>query len=301
MPRPEKHLQILEVRFRPTGIAAHVLRANALRGLFYTALRQYDAEYETELHNRYHDRPKPFSVAPLFSGGQLAGLRLGLMEKRLREKVYAAWFNEGKAPGHNQRRPYLTVFSADRRTAEVEVEVEALLAQEALTYQQLYEGDYDYAGVRLELLTPAIYKHSQATDPQGGRRLVAIEPHFIWKRYQLVWETMRLAYGAHTVGLPEGFLALVTDRVCLLREQMEVALVHGITTEHQPPRQRQDVEWAGLLGTLDYVWQAQDLPAERPYWQAWQALAAFAEFCGTGNDVTTGLGRTQRVGMFLKF
>ena len=63
-----------------------------------------------------------------------------------------------------------------------------------------------------------------------------------------------------------------------------------------------DVEWKGVMGTMEYqaYMDSGDVPVSRAadYLRAWQALAFYAHFCGTGEKVTMGMGRTRRVKVF---
>jgi len=64
------------------------------------------------------------------------------------------------------------------------------------------------------------------------------------------------------------------------------------------------VEWKGVMGEVEYQAHTgaddRDIPPSRipDYLRAWQALALFAEFCGTGEKTTMGMGRTRRLKTF---
>ena len=63
-----------------------------------------------------------------------------------------------------------------------------------------------------------------------------------------------------------------------------------------------DLEWKGVMGRVEYQAKTdgRDVPAGRiaDYLRAWQALAFLAEFSGTGEKTTMGMGRTRRVKVF---
>lgn len=242
----------------------HAVRAHALNGLFHAELGKRHAALVEALH--HGEGPMPFSLTPLFDAEEatFTGFRVGVLAADVGEAVAETW------GGLAAKRADVQLGSA--RLSVLGVEPEA----PALTYEQLLTTAPVMHGVRLRFETPVRFKSGLLPTPRA-----------VWQGYAQRWEKF-----APELTLPPEFMRWVGYAV----EATDLAL----EGRHAPAENT--VEWKGAMGEVEYQATINELPASRApdYLQAWQALARLAEFCGTGEKSTMGLGRTRRVKAFGK-
>jgi hypothetical protein len=244
------------------ALPVQAVRAHALNGLFHAELGKRHSALVEALH--HGAGPMPFSLTPLFNAEEatFTGFRVGVLTAAVGDAVAETW------GGLAAKRAEVQLGSA--RLSVLGVEPEA----PALTYEQLQATAPAAHGVRLRFETPVRFKSGVLPTPRA-----------VWQAYALRWETF-----APNLPMPPEFGRWAGYAV----EATEVFL----TTAYAPAENT--VEWKGAMGEVEYQAKTNELPAARApdYLKAWQALALLAEFCGTGEKATMGLGRTQRVKFF---
>lgn len=265
---PSLHTFLVTLR-QPSGpLPIQAVRAHALNGLFHAELgKRYPAVVE-ELHRA--NGPAPFSLAPLFEGDEFRGVRVATLTAELGQQVADVW---GALAAQGAEVPL--------GNARVVVQDVKPGHPRATTYDQLLADAPVAHGLRLRFETPVRLK-------SFGRSGVLPEPQAVWQGYALRWEKY-----AGIPLLPEftrwaGRSVQATD----LALETRYALIE------------KNDEWKGAMGEVEYqaYTDNDDLPTSRApeYLRAWQALAQFAEFCGTGEKATMGMGHTRYVKAFGK-
>ncbi len=244
------------------------VRAHALNGLFHNVLGQRFPEVVDDLHRP--NGPMPFSLAPLFNGEVFLGFRVGTLNAEFGQRVAEVW------GGLATQRAEVQLGSAQLYVEEVKPG-----RPRATTYEQLLAEAPAAHGLRLRFETPVRLK-------TFGHSGVLPTPHAVWQFYAQRWEK----YADAGLPLPPEFMRWAGHNV----QATELAL------ETRYAYIEKSVEWKGVMGEVEYQAFTDDnsLPESRipDYLKAWQALALFAEFCGTGEKATMGMGRTRRVKSF---
>ncbi len=265
-------LQVIEVFLRnldgPLPIQA--VRGHALNGLFYSRLGHLDSALVRSLH--MSNDPAPFSLSPIYNAerGEFHGFRVGLLSDEISDLVEAVWTELWKS-GEEIR-----LGSARMRVQDLRI--------------PNYPRPTDYAG----LLAEAPVAHGVWLEFDMPARLTVFSqsdllptPVAVWRFYLHKWQAF-----SGGVELPPQFLRWVENEVRVTELDLEtrIALLE------------KDLEWKGVMGRVEYQAKTdgEDVPPGRiaDYLRAWQALAFLAEFCGTGEKTTMGMGRTRRVKVF---
>jgi len=265
-------LQVLEILLRnhngPLPIQA--VRAHALNGLFYAELARRDSALVDALHRS--GGPMPFSLAPLFepADGTFQGFRVGTLAVELGERVADVW------GGLMVRRGEIQLGSAHMTVQDVQVSK----SPRARSYAQLLEETPAAHGLRLQFDTPVRLT-------TFGRSGVLPIPHAVWQSYTTKWEAF-----AGATALPPELLFWVSRQVQATEVELQTRFGYI----------EKNIEWKGAVGVVEYLALTDqgDVPLSRvpDYLRAWQALAALAEYCGTGEKTTMGMGRTRRIKVF---
>ncbi len=264
-------LQVLEVRlYNIAGpLPIQTVRAHALNGLFHTELGRRHGALVDKLHQSQGSMP--FSLAPLFDEECFYGFRVGTLTAEFGEVVAEVW------SGLAARRAEVQLGSAQMMVDEVKPS-----GLRPTTYEQLLAEAPVAHGVWLRFETPVRLK----TFGQSG---LLPTPHAVWQYYTQKWEAFS------NVALPPEFLRWVGRAV----QATELAL------DTRYAYVEKDVEWKGVMGEVEYqaFTEGEALPTSRvpDYLRAWQALALLADFCGTGEKTTMGMGRTQRARAFGRY
>ncbi|MCI0626818.1 MAG: CRISPR system precrRNA processing endoribonuclease RAMP protein Cas6 [Acidobacteria bacterium] len=249
----------------PLPIAA--VRAHALNGLFHTEMGKHHPAVVDDLHRT--NGPAPFSLTPLFDEEQFLGFRVGALTADFGQHVAEVW------GGLAAQRAEVQLGSAQLWVQEVKPG-----RPRATSYEQLLAEAPVAHGLRLRFETPVRLK----TFGQSG---VLPTPHAVWQFYAQRWEKHAGS------SLPPEFVRWTGARVQATELALETRYAYIEKT----------VEWKGVMGEVEYLAftdDDRDVPASRipDYLRAWQALALLAEFCGTGEKATMGMGRTRRVKTF---
>lgn len=260
-------LTAYEIELRPLRgeLPVEAVRANALNGLFYSELGRRFSSWVNELHEPNGSRPQPFSLALNYSNGMVRGFRACALEAGTGARIAEVWHELAERQAQVRLGPAQMVVAGVRPGAPGAYEYDQLLAESPAA-----------KAVRLRFLSPVRLKVM-------GHTTLLPAPRTAWQFYALRWQTY--APGA---ALPPELVRWVEWQVHALEVQLETCFAYV----------EQQVEWKGVVGEVAY--QAfndqRDLPPSRfgEYLRAWQALAALAEFCGTGEKVTKGMGRTVR-------
>lgn len=243
------------------------VRAHALNGLFHAELGKRHPAVVEAMHQA--DGPAPFSLAPLFNEAHFLGFRVGTLTTDFGQRIAEVWGG-------------LAAQRADVQLGSAQLCVEDVKPgrSRATTYEQLLADAPAAHGLRLRFETPVRLK----TFGQSG---LLPTPQAVWQFYAQRWEKFA------PMPLPPELVRWAGRRV----QATDLAL------ETRYAYIEKSVEWKGVMGEIEY--QAftdddRDVPSSRlpDYLRAWQALALLAEFCGTGEKATMGMGRTHRVKVF---
>lgn len=277
-------LQILEVALRNLNgpLPVQAVRLHVLRGVFYQALGGEDSSLARAIHSKGADGrpdPAPYSIGPLFSEGFMRGIRITSLQDctqggfNLAVAVAGAWDRlRGRA---------IQIGPAKMKVLDVTIESQC-------TYEQLWEMSKADHGLRLRFEMPTRFTQ------YGQEHLLPI-PRVLWQFYLLRWNR----YSGLSSKIPPEFLTWVDHQVHVMELTIEtrLAYIEGNST------------LSGIMGDVTYQAYREKKPPKgkeymvpesqlRRYLQAWQALAALAEYCGTGKNAAIGMGRTNKVSIF---
>lgn len=244
------------------------VRAHALNGLFHTELGRRHSALVDELHNGH--KPMPFSLMPIFRDEEFLGFQVGTLTAEFGQRVAEVW------GGLAAQRAEVQLGSARMKVQEVQPG-----QPQATTYEQLLAEAPVAHGVWVRFETPVRLK----TFRHSG---LLPTPHAVWQHYAQKWEAFA------GISLPPGFVDWVRLRVQATELNLETRYAYV----------EKAIEWKGVMGEVEYHAYIdeddKDIPPSRApdYLRAWQALALFAEFSGTGEKTTMGMGRTRRVRVF---
>ena len=265
-------LQVFEILLQnqdgPLPVAA--VRAHALNGLFHTEIGKKHPEVVESLHevkNGEREPPLPFSLAPLVSDGNFLGFRVGTLKAEWGDRVADVWGG-------------LAAKGAMVRLGSARMQVRRVKPGKPgpKTYNQLMDNSRPAHGVELSFETPTrLINHGHDTPLPV--------PSAVWLSYKQRWE----AYSGKE--LPPNFVRWVEFQVHAVEANLEM---YYTFIEKQE-------KWFGMMG--DVVYQAfsdtDQVPESRlpEYLHAWQYLAQLAEYCGTGDKVTMGMGENLQAGI----
>jgi CRISPR-associated endoribonuclease Cas6 len=263
--------QVYEISLRNQDgpLPLRAVRGESLRGLFYS---QLGPELSNMLHDFGQEKQEgltaPYSVAILSERGNVTGLRIAAFQAELGERVAGAWALLAA------RREIIRLGNASLEVLRMRP---GWLNGE--TFAGLYEQSQAAYGVTLEFLSPTFIERNNHFD------LLPV-PKWLWGFYMRRWEQYS------PVDLPPKFELWVEKCVYTRRISLETRTSHT----------KSDKELRGMLGTIEFhaLMKDDDLPQSRvdDYLRSWQALAMFAELCGTGKYTTEGFGRTRFVKAF---
>jgi len=278
-------LQIIEIQLHnldgPLPIQA--VRLTALRGLFFGALGgEHSAAANTihEISTKVKNRPAPYSISLITNKGTVVGVRVATFEDRtagtqsaIGEIITEKWGGLIGKEGEVQ-------LGSARMTGE---SINTDRAAD-LTYAQLWEQSKPRHELKLHFVTPTrILSH--------GHPGVLPVPFGVWQFYVLRWSAFS------PIALPPEFQTWVLHQVQALEANLETryASIEG------------QERLSGVVGIVRYgayqeknrkVKESIDVfPESRlpEYLRAWQALAKFAEYCGTGENANIGMGQTRLI------
>lgn len=266
-------LQVFYITLKNTDgpLPIEAVRSHSINGLFYTEMGRRYGEMVDALHENGDDDelPMPFSLAPLHREGYFTGLRVGTLQAEFGQRVAEVW-------------GALAAQEAEVRLGSAQLIVEKVKPPKfprATSYRDLLADAEIAHGVWLRFETPMrLTIHS---NPE-----VLPLPSAMWEFYAKRWSCYA------DIELPPNFLTWVehTVRTKEATLDMRMGYIEG------------DDTWSGTMGDVSYhtFTNGTGIPKSRvpEYLQAWQALAFLAEFCGTGQKATMGMGRTRRVGTF---
>jgi len=245
------------------------VRGHALNGLFYTEIGRKFGKVVDEFHELREGRPLPFSLAPIFRDEEFLGVRMGTLTAEFGDIVSEVWGG-------------LAAKCAEVRLGSATLQVDRVKpgGLHPMSYQQLLDEAPEGHGVWLRFEPPMRVR----TFNQSG---VLPTPQAVWHGYVLRWEAFA------GIDLPPEFLHWANRRAQATELQLETRYAFIEKT----------VEWKGVMGEVEYtvfVEDGDDVPVSRlpDYLRAWQALALLADFCGTGEKTTMGMGRTRRLKVF---
>lgn len=263
-------LQTLEIELSGENgpLPMERVTASAMNRLSHTILGQQASTLVDEMHKK-GSGPSPFSLCALFDNGCLAGLRLATLQAEVGKQTEIAWRALSRKGRIRLGNNYLHVGEVYGGQSQ------------ALDFDDLYASAPIRHTLALQFSTPM---RLRATVSKGNTQWTLLpQPKAMWGYYALRWEK----FGGRA--LPPEFMAWVEKCV----------LTTDIFLETQYAYMEKSVEWRGAVGQVGYhAFTPEDtIPASRQaeYLKAWQALARLAEYCGTGEKTTMGMGRTQVV------
>ncbi len=244
------------------------VRAKALNGLFYTEMGRRFPAWVDRLHLAQGNQPLPFSLSLLYADGYVKGFRICTLQGEITRRVEEVWAE-------------LALIKAEVRLGSAQTVITGFAPgyPGATTYAQLLDSAPEASSVALRFVTPTRFKW------MGHETLLPV-PKAVWRSYAIRWETYS------DIPLPPGFLEWVEWQVDPSEVHLETCLAYI----------EKEVEWKGVVGDVTYraYLDARDVPPSRQfeYLRAWQALAALAEFSGTGEKVARGMGCTIRTRVY---
>jgi len=260
-------LQSFEIYLRnldgPLPIQA--VRAEALNGMFYTEMKRRAPAWVEAMHQNGGQAIHPFSLSLLFKDGLCYGFRAAALTRETGEFIADVWGG-------------LAARAAEVRLGSANMLVERVRpgSPRAASYAQLWETAPTARGMRIRFETPMKLLVM-------GHATVLPMPRLVWEWYSRRWQAFA------GIELPPEFSRWVEWQVHALEAQLETCYAFV----------EKAVAWKGVVGEVAYhaFEDDRDLPASRyhDYLRAWQALAHMAEFSGTGEKVTMGMGRTHFV------
>lgn len=277
-------LQTLQISLRNLNgpLPVQALRLHTMRGVFYHALGGEGSPLSRSIHAKGEDGrpdPVPYAMSPVFADSDLTGLRIATLRDRtqtefdLTQTTIEAWTKlKGKV---------IPVGSANMKVLDV-------TAETRITYEQIWADAEPHHGLQLRFEMPTRFS-------QYGRDHLLPVPRAVWQFYLLRWNR----YSGLKDRIPPEFLTWVEHQV----HAMEVALDTRIA-----PIEKNEV-LQGVMGNVTYQAFREKKPPKGKdymvpesqfpnYLRAWRALAMLANFCGTGENASIGMGRTTIISSF---
>ncbi|MCI0396946.1 MAG: CRISPR system precrRNA processing endoribonuclease RAMP protein Cas6 [Chloroflexi bacterium] len=228
--------------------------ARGLHGLVFNVLRKCDVNEATWLHS--HPSPKPFSLVVFYTEeGDLAGLRLGAVNKRATRLLKDSWDQVWHA-----RYPL--------RLGQQEFLVRGVTSTPGPTFGTL-ASTKPASEMALQFLSPTAFK-------QGPGSLPLPLPVNVFSWPVRVWQ----AFAPTELALPEDWLAWCERNVFVTGHRIETVSV-AIS---------QGESFTGFVGEVQF--EAKD--DSELYLSVWQALGELAAFCGVGQKTTMGMGAVEK-------
>ena len=264
-------LQAYEITLKNQNGALPVraVRGESLRGLFYSQLK---SEQSNALHEFGQEKQEgitaPYSVSILSDRGEVTGLRIATFERNLGDQVATAW-------------ALLAARHQPVRLGNATLDVMGIQPERnnGETFASLYEKTRPLHGVALKFMSPTFIERRDHFD-------LLPAPKALWSFYMRRWEQYS------PIDLPPNLDVWVEKCIYVRRISLETRASHT----------QGDKELHGMVGILEFhaLMEPGSLPASRvdDYLRSWQALAIFAEFCGTGKYATEGFGRTNVIRTF---
>lgn len=240
----------ITIHFHPTAapLDGREVTARGLHGLLFKALKAADPEETSWLHD--HPAPKPFSLAPLYADGRLAGLRLGAVEGRAAQLFLRAWEwhrarGSVQAIGRRQFRVGEVVCAAGPGWAD-------LVAARPVTR------------VELEFLSPTTFRQGPGHMPLPLPYNVFAWPWRVWQAY------------APPAALPEEWLEWCRADVFVTDVHIDTAPI-AITPDNA---------LMGFVGRARF----ETSRGSAAQLSLLHALARLATYSGVGHKTTMGMG-----------
>jgi CRISPR-associated endoribonuclease Cas6 len=251
--------------------------------VFYEALGGKTSAIARSIHTKGANGrpdPAPYTIGPLFAEGHLNGVRITTLQDctqssfNLAEVTSKAW--------EKLQGTVIRIGSANMKVLGIKVASED-------TYERIWEDAAPKHGLQLNFEMPARFS-------QFGRDHVLPIPRNLWQFYLLRWNR----YSGLAGRVPPEFLTWVEHQVHVMELTLEtrLAYIEGNSTV------------SGVMGTVTYqAFREKEPPppgkenivpeSQLPrYLRAWQALASFATYCGTGENAMIGMGRTHKLSAF---
>jgi len=232
----------------PVPLDGRHITGRGLHGLLFKALKQADPTETDWLHE--HPAPKPFSMAALYDGERLAGLRIGTVSPRVARLVVRAW------EWHRRGGRPLAIGHQTFRVGEV-------TCVDGPDWSDLANAR-PVVRIDMEFLSPTTFR-------QGPGYLTLPVPYNVFYWPWRVWE----AY-APPATLPDGWLDWCRDELFVTDHRLETA----------PVRIAGESELKGLVGWARF----EALRGTQEQLSLLHALARLAAYTGVGYKTTMGLG-----------
>lgn len=240
-----------------TPIPPSELSGKGLAGILYKRLLHGTHWSKREVDWLHDQTPRPYSMAPVFTNGQLTGLRFGVLSDRAYLLLHEAW---QRAIQQGLRL----------RLGRYEFVPTYLHSQQGRGFAELQENS-GAAAMSLSFLSPTAFK--QGEDAQGKPMLQLLPlPRNVFGSLFMAWQS----FAPPPQQLPEAWLDWCARHVLVSRHEIRTA-VFAVR-----PRQ----PYLGFVG--DVAFEVRD--DDGMYRQIWQALGQFAPYAGVGVKTAMGLG-----------
>lgn len=232
---------------------------NVYRALHANLLRWIDAA-APELAAEVHDRPvrKPFTVSPLTAG------RNGGWECRVTLLADVLWpvLSEGvQQVGH---------LDLDGRVLPIALEDASVVYR---SYDELQTSIRTDTYLRMAFVSPTTFRAGQLDSPLP-------EPGAVFHSWLSHWNDF---------APPNRHIS--TALLDVVHEVVAIAEIRDLRTERHDLGRSSPV---GFVGQVTYAITHARLLNQADVWRL-NALAQYAEFCGTGRKTTQGMGQTRRL------
>ena len=243
------------------------VRARALHGVFCKEMGEKFPAWIDKLHQN-QGTPTPYTLSPILEGEYFVGLQISCLNKDTAERVIDVWEN-------------LALQKKIIRLGSANLKVLKFTWQESkfYSYEQLWDEAPLALGIRLAFETPTRFK-------VNGQINLLPDPVLLWAHYAKRWTAFS------SISLPPEFMVWVQKQVYVQELNLQTCFTY---VEGTTP-------WKGFVGEVAYQGSKdkRNIPESRfpDYICAWQALAAYSEFCGTGRKTNWGMGKTRKTQIF---
>ena len=247
-----------------TAVASPVpltaVSGRGLSGLLYKRVLQGGRLPQREVDWLHETSPRPYSMAPIFTNGHLAGLRFGVLSDRALAVLQQGWQQAVTTGLLLQLGPYQLVPTY-------------VACQSGLGFAELQENS-GAAEMHLQFVTPTAFK--QGVDGRGrGRLLLLPIPANVFGSLFRSWQ----AFAPPPQRLPEAWLPWCERHILVSRHEVYSGSF-AVLKKHF---------YKGFMGDVSFEAWDESLA----YRRIWQALGQFAPYCGVGTKTTMGLGAVR--------
>lgn len=233
-----------------------------LAGVLYKVLLRGKQWSEQEVTWLHECEPRPYSMTPLFTNGQLTGLRYGVISDRAFLLLQAAW---------QQAIQQGTLI----RLGEYKFIPTYQHCQQGKGFAELCENS-GAAKMSLNFVSPTVFR--QGDDAKGKPMLQLLPlPRNVFGSLFTVWQ----GYAPPPQQLPQAWLDWCEKHILVSR-----VVLH---TETFSVKFRQT--YLGFVGQVGFEVRDND----KDFRRIWQALGQFAPYCGVGTKRALGLGAVDYV------